>query len=253
MLPDLAGAILDDATVDWDMADSSAAPDDRPIVRHLKTIAAIARAYRADMPDIWGPLHLLEPIGRGAYGHVYRAWDSRLDREVALKLLPAARGLSNELATSIIEEGRLLARVRHPNVVTVYGAERIGDQVGLWMEYIDGRTLHQLVVEDRRHFAPREVAAIGQALCGAVAAVHAAGLLHRDIKAQNVMMARDGRVALMDFGAGRDRSATSDADLTGTPLYLAPEVLTGARSPSVQSDIYGTGVLLFFSSPAPIR
>ena len=60
------------------------------------------------------------------------------------------------------------------------------------------------------------------------------------------MMARDGRVALMDFGAGRDRSATSDADLTGTPLYLAPEVLTGAHSPSVQSDIYGTGVLLFF-------
>jgi tetratricopeptide (TPR) repeat protein len=125
-------------------------------------------------------------------------------------------------------------------------AERIGDQVGLWMEYIDGRTLHQLVAEDRRHFPAREVAAIGQALCGAVAAVHAAGLLHRDIKAQNVMMARDGRVALMDFGAGRDRSATSDADLTGTPLYLAPEVLTGARSPSVQADIYGTGVLLFF-------
>ena len=246
VLPDLAGAILDDATVDWDVADSSAAPDDRPIVRRLKTIAAIARAYRADMPDIWGPLHLLEPIGRGAYGDVYRAWDSRLDREVALKLLPADRGLSNELATSIIEEGRLLARVRHPNVVTVYGAERIGDQVGLWMEYIDGRTLHQLVVDDRRHFPPREVAAIGQALCGAVAAVHAAGLLHRDIKAQNVMMGRDGRVALMDFGAGRDRSATSDADLTGTPLYLAPEVLTGAGSPSAQSDIYGTGVLLFF-------
>ncbi len=114
------------------------------------------------------------------------------------------------------------------------------------MEYIDGRTLHQLVVEDGRPFSPREVAAIGQALCGAVAAVHAAGLLHRDIKAQNVMMARDGRVVLMDFGSGRDRSGTSEAALAGTPLYLAPEVLSGGSPPSVQSDIYSTGVLLFF-------
>ncbi len=188
---------------------------------------------------------MLERIGRGAFGDVYRAWDSRLDREVALKLLPADLAVSNQLAASIIEEGRQLARVRHPNVVTIYGAERIADRVGLWMEYIDGRTLHQLV-DDGRRFSPREVAAIGQALCGAVAAVHAAGLLHRDIKAQNVMMARDGRVALMDFGTGRDRSVTSTADLAGTPLYLAPEVLTGAKSPSVQSDIYSTGVLLFF-------
>ena len=114
------------------------------------------------------------------------------------------------------------------------------------MEHIYGRTLHQLVVEDGRPFSPREVAAIGQALCGAVAAVYAAGLLHRDIKAQNVMMARDGRVVSMDFGSGRDRGGTSEAALAGTPLYLAPEVLSGGSPPSVQSDIYSTGVLLFF-------
>ena len=244
-LAELAGAILDDAPVDWDAADSGAAPDDRPLVRQLKTIAAIARAHHADMPDTWGSLRLLERIGRGAFGDVYRAWDSRLDREVALKLLPADPALSNQIVTSIIEEGRLLARVRHPNVVTIYGAERIDDRVGLWMEFIEGRTLHQLVVDDRRRFSPREVAAIGQALCRAVAAVHAAGLLHRDIKVQNVMMARDGRVVLMDFGTGRDRGVASVADLAGTPLYLAPEVLTGAGSPAVQSDIYSTGVLLF--------
>ena len=165
---------------------------------------------------------------------------------MALKLLPADPSSSSQLATSIIEEGRLLARVRHPNVVTIYGAERIDDRVGLWMEYVDGRTLHQLVVDDGRRFTPREVASIGHALCGAVAAVHAAGLLHRDIKAQNVMMARDGRVVLMDFGSGRERGGPSAVALAGTPLYLAPEVLAGASPPSMQSDIYSIGVLLFF-------
>ena len=245
-LTELAGAILDGSPIDWESADSDAAPEDRPVVRRLKSIAAIARAHHGGEPETWGSLRLLEPIGRGAFGDVYRAWDSRLDRQVALKLLAADPSASNQLATSMIEEGRLLARVRHPNVVTIYGAERIEDRVGLWMEYIDGRTLHQLVVEDGRPFSPREVAAIGQALCGAVAAVHAAGLLHRDIKAQNVMMARDGRVVLMDFGSGRDRGGTSEAALAGTPLYLAPEVLSRGSPPSVQSDIYSTGVLLYF-------
>ena len=245
-LTELAGAILDGSPIDWATADSDAAPEDRPVVRRLKSIAAIARAHHGGEPETWGSLRLLEPIGRGAFGDVYRAWDSRLDRQVALKLLAADPLSSNQLGASIIEEGRLLARVRHPNVVTIYGAERIDDRVGLWMEYLDGRTLHQLVVEDGRPFSSQEVAAIGQVLCGAVAAVHAAGLLHRDIKAQNVMMARDGRVVLMDFGSGRDRSGTSEADLAGTPLYLAPEVLSGGSPPSVQSDIYSPGVLLFF-------
>jgi serine/threonine-protein kinase len=245
-LTGLAGAILDGTPVDWEAADSGATPHDRPLVTHLRAIAAIAEAHRGDALETWGPLRLLEPIGRGAFGDVYRAWDSRLDREVALKLLPADPSASNHSAASIIEEGRLLARVRHPNVVTIHGAERIDDRVGLWMEYVGGRTLHQLVVEDGRRFTPREVASIGHALCSAVAAVHGAGLLHRDIKAQNVMLAGDGRVVLMDFGSGHDRGGPSAAVLAGTPLYLAPEVLAGTSSPSVQSDIYSIGVLLFF-------
>src|SRR4030095_9023800 len=104
---------------DWDAAESSAAPDDRAVVRHLKAIAAIVDARRADAPVTWGPLRLLERIGRGAFGDVYRAWDSRLDREVALKLLPVDSACSGPGDTSIIQEGRLLARVRHPNVVTI--------------------------------------------------------------------------------------------------------------------------------------
>ena len=148
----------------------------------------------------------------------------------------------------MIREGQLLAKVRHPNVVTVYGAERIDGRVGMWMEFVDGRTLE----EELRASGPRtpdQVIDVGLALCSALAAVHDAGLLHRDLKAQNVMRAADGRLLLTDFGAGRVRDRGHDGDdgrteLAGTPLYLAPEVLKGAPA-SVVSEIYGVGVLLY--------
>ena len=101
--------------------------------------------FHRGLPTHWGHLRLVEVIGRGAFAEVYRAWDTRLDREVALKLLTAAAPTGDALATSIIEEGRLLARVRHPNVVTIYGADRIDDRVGLWMEFVKGRTLEQVL------------------------------------------------------------------------------------------------------------
>ena len=116
---------------------------------------------------------------------------------------------------SIIHEGRLLARVRHSNVVTIYGAERIEDRIGLWMEFVKGRTLAQ-VVEQGKVFSAAEAVTIGIELCHAMTAVHAAGLLHRDIKANNVMLAEDGRIVLMDFGTGRELSDRSAAGLAGT-------------------------------------
>ena len=116
---------------------------------------------------------------------------------------PLPRRATAPRATTIIEEGRLLARVRHPNVVTIYGAERIGDQVGLWMEFVRGLTLEQASSRGRPSARPkRSRSAFSSAR--AVAAVHGAGLLHRDIKAHNVMLAEDGRVVLMDFGTGRE-------------------------------------------------
>ena len=149
-------------------------------------------------------------------------------------------------ASSIIEEGRLLAQVRHPNVVTIHGAERIGDQVGLWMELVEGRTLEQILEQGRR-FTVTEVVEIGIQLCGAIAAVHDAGLLHRDIKSQNVMLADDGRLVLMDFGTGRELGDNSAAGLAGTPLYLAPELLSG-KEPTVRSDIYASACFSFTCS-----
>ncbi len=195
--------------------------------------------------DCWGHLELIEQIGQGSFGTVYRARDTRLDRDVALKLLRKGRQTA-ELADKILHEGRILARVRHRNVVTVFGVEEQDSRIGLWMEYIRGRTLEQLL-RSTGSFGAREAALIGQELCRALAAVHKAGLVHRDIKAQNVMREEGGRLVLMDFGAGQFVHAagpSTSGRLTGTPLYLAPELMRGEEA-TVRSDIYSLGVLLF--------
>ena len=167
------------------------------------SVATTASTTRPRPPERWGHLRVLERIGGGAFGEVYRAWDTRLDREVALKLLPVRSGTGDARATSIIEEGRLLARVDHPNVVTIFGADRIDGRVGLWMELVRGRTLQE-VVEQGHGFSVAEVVDIGMQLCRRGGRGAPAGLIHRDIKAHNVMRADDGRIKLMDFGAGRE-------------------------------------------------
>jgi TolB-like protein/Tfp pilus assembly protein PilF len=138
----------------------------------------------------------------------------------------------------------LLARVRHPNVVTVHGVDEVEGAVGLRMEYVDGLTLKQ-ALSSRGALGADEAALIGLDLCRAIAAVHKAGLLHRDIKAHNVMREAGGRIVLMDFGAGAIRAADGEANRSaGTPLYLAPEVINGQPT-TIATDVYSLGVLLF--------
>jgi serine/threonine-protein kinase len=196
----------------------------------------------------WAHLHLFEPLGRGSYGTVFRAWDSRLAREVAVKIIEAG----GTVQSSTLVEAQRLARVRHPHVVTIYGADSIDGRVGIWMERLDGQTLHELV-QSSDVLSAREAALIGADVCSALAAVHVAGLLHRDIKPQNVVRAKGGRTVLMDFGAGREIVDSTAVDLAGTPLFMAPELLAGATA-SVQSDLYGVGALLFFltTGSAPV-
>ena len=194
----------------------------------------------------WGRLLLQERVGAGVYGEVFRAFDDSLRRDVALKLLRAGGRSANLLAAKVLNEGRLLARVRHRNVVTVHGVDTHDGRVGLWMEFIRGNTLEQLL-ERQGPFGGREASLLGQDLCRALAAVHAAGLVHRDVKAQNVIREEGGRLVLMDFGTGlllEDDEAVKASPVAGTPLYLAPEVLSGTDA-SPQSDIYSLGVLLF--------
>ncbi len=253
----IADSILDGHPVDWASIESESDDTDRTLLRRLWIVATIARVHRTNpgrvssvratplfsLPAKWGPLHVVEHVGAGAFADVYRASDPRLDRDVALKLL-YHDDLPSEAQSSVIREGCLLARVRHPNVVTIYGADRIDGRIGLWMEFVRGRTLEQLLAE-RGVFAPCDALLVGIDLCRALSAVHGAGVLHRDVKAQNVVREESGRVVLMDFGTGHESADPAiESGLSGTPLYLAPELFQG-RAASVQSDIYSLGVLLF--------
>jgi tetratricopeptide (TPR) repeat protein len=192
----------------------------------------------------WGVLNLLDKVGEGSFGEVYRALDTELHRQVAVKLLHVGESPARQ-TSQILREARALARVRHANVVIVHGAETHQERIGMWMEFIEGSTLEKLL-KTHGPFAASEAARMGQDLCRALAAVHATGLIHRDIKAQNVMRETGGRVVLMDFGAGtwRDSGSRGVSRLTGTPLYLAPELLDGGQA-TVRSDIYSLGVLLY--------
>ena len=192
----------------------------------------------------WGHLDLLNIVGRGSYGIVYRAWDTRLERVVALKLF---HGASNPDA--VIHEGRMLARVRHENVVVVYGADVLDGVAGIWMELVHGRTLDNLV-KGQGPMPGREAAKVGADIARALAAVHAAGLLHCDVKAQNVVCESGGRVVLMDLSAGRlvpEARDTDDlSDVAGTPRYMAPELFEVGATATRAADIYSFGVLLYF-------
>jgi hypothetical protein len=270
----VAASIADHATIDWtDLHGQFANTSDSSVIDELRIVQEIARVHSGGLPEVrqsdaesdttgehpaaspgedpvhapaaWGRFSLVREIGRGAFGVVYEAVDPALQRAVALKLIrPRPPGAVN-LARAL-DEARLLARIRHPNVVTVYGAERTDDEVALWMDLIRGHTLHELV--DRGGpLGAREGALIGLDLCRALAAIHGAGLVHGDLKAHNVMREEGGRIVLMDFGAGKDVSSREHRahDFVGTPVYVAPEVFEG-RQRTPASDIYSLGVLLFY-------
>jgi eukaryotic-like serine/threonine-protein kinase len=272
LLP-LAKSIADGTVVDWDAAAASS-HDQRELIEQLRLLWALAQAHRDADTEIvnaspatvappsqpigaWAQLALLEQLGAGSFGVVYRAWDPHLAREVALKVVGS--GSVAALDTSrIAREGRLLARLRHPNIVTVYGASVEGGRVGLWMELIRGITLEQ-AVEKHGPFSARDASLVGLDVCRALTAVHRAGLLHRDVKAQNVMREDGGRIVLMDFGTGREIDAQGQkgkAEIVGTPLYLAPEIFRGEPA-SVRTDVYSAGVLLYHlvsaSFPHPVK
>jgi serine/threonine protein kinase len=193
----------------------------------------------------WKQFTLLQEVGRGGFGVVYRAWDPGLSCERALKIIDMRR-LPERSLEDWLREGRMLAQIRHPNVVSVHGVEVLDDEIGLCMEFVHGRTLADRLMRETE-LTLKETLKTGIAVCDALAAVHGAGIVHRDLKASNVMRESGGRIVLMDFGAGRERITEADGKsrLIGTPACMAPEVLKGEPA-TPASDVYSLGVLLFY-------
>jgi serine/threonine-protein kinase len=247
----LADAVVRGSHVDWTKESTEVVADERrQMLLELQALERLMQVHGAPVDSAasgsdasqrlrrWGSFQLREQIGAGRFGSVYRAWDPNLERDVAIKLLDVA-GVDR---AAYLREARHLARVRHANVVHVYGAAEFDEISGFWMELIEGRTLTQ-IFQERGSFAVEELAVVGSVLCRALAAVHRAGLIHQDVKAQNVMREPDGRLVLMDLGAGSGIGHDGRPQ-SGTPRYMAPELFEGGTA-SVRSDIYSLGVLLF--------
>ena len=242
----VAESISGGRPVDWNEVEQSTTdPEQSAIVDALRMLEGFSR-INAATPMTWGPFPIISEIGRGSFGTVYRAVDPNLQLEVALKVIRSGNGDAPIDIARALSEGRLLARIRHSHVVRVYRAERVDNEVGLSMELIKGLTLDELVRQQGQYSAS-EAMLIGVDLCKALAAIHAAGIIHGDIKAHNVMREEGGRTVLMDFGAGKDvkNDQRAGGDFAGTPLYTAPEVFQG-RSRTAASDIYSLGVLLYY-------
>ena len=219
--------------------------------------------------DLLGPYRLISQLGKGAMGEVWRARDQRLDRYVALKVLPPDQAGDPERRHRMLREARAAAQVGHPNVVTLYDVITHGDEDILVMELVEGRTLSDVVRKER---PPLERAlAWLEALTDALATAHAKGILHRDIKSANVMVGSDGAIKVLDFGLAKlrdevtpaspassstrialdatmpsapDAYATAAGSLLGTPLYMAPEQIAG-EPPDERSEVFSVGILAY--------
>ena len=185
----------------------------------------------------FGPLEILDVLGQGGYGTVYRAYDPQLEREVALKV-PDDQSAGR---VALLREGQLLARIDHPHVLKVHGVVEHEGRIGFCVELLRGESLEQWV-QKQGVAGAGELVAIGTELCAALAALHREGVVHGDVKPANVLRHAEGRWVLADFGSGQ--LAWNETSSSGTPAYMAPERLEGDAS-SAASDQYSLGVLLF--------
>ncbi|WP_435588025.1 protein kinase domain-containing protein [Micromonospora aurantiaca (nom. illeg.)] len=199
---------------------------------------------------IAGRYRLLELVGRGGMGQVWRARDEELQREVAVKQVVPPNWLAeneqDELRARTLREARTSARLNHPNVVRVYDVVRVQGEPWLIMEYVPSRSLQEIIETDGP-LPPGRAAEIGLSVLAALRAAHDAGVLHRDVKPANVLLARDGRVLLTDFGLavfqGGDGAMTRPGLVLGSPQYVAPERAADGVS-SVEADMWSLGATL---------
>ncbi|MBK9386969.1 MAG: serine/threonine protein kinase [Planctomycetes bacterium] len=194
-------------------------------------------------------IQMLEEIGRGGSGVVYRAEQKALGRVVALKVLSPALAASAHARERFLREARALGRVRHPQVVAIYEVFASEELCAYAMEWIEGSTLAKRLAASVGPLEAREVAQLGAQIARALVAVHAAGLVHRDVKPSNLLLRADGSPVLGDFGLVRDEEQsahTATGEFLGTAAYAAPEQLRGEHvAIGPWSDAYSLGVTLY--------
>jgi serine/threonine protein kinase len=220
------------------------------------TTSDLPRSGQGDVPSIdqlkpvFPQFEILELIGRGGMGYVYKARQLHLGREVALKLLPEKLSTDPHFAERFMREARVLARLNHPNIVMVHDFGHTGGYYYLVMEFVDGLNLRQAMRMGK--FSPAEALAIVPKICDALQYAHEEGVLHRDIKPENILLDARGRVKIADFGiakiVGEEKgpiTLTGTGASLGTPHYMAPEQFENPSQVDHRADIYSLGVVFY--------
>jgi len=204
----------------------------------------------ADIAKLFPQLEIIEFIGKGGMGAVYKARQPVLDRLVAVKILPPTAAGDPGFAERFNREGRALARLNHPNIVTVHDIGQAGNLHYLVMEYVDGGNLRQ--VQRAGRLTPEQALAIVPQICDALQFAHNEGIVHRDIKPENILLDKKGRVKITDFGIAKILGQTAEeapltgvGDVMGTPHYMAPEQIEKPRTVDHRADIYSLGVVFY--------
>ncbi|RMG34027.1 MAG: serine/threonine protein kinase, partial [Methanobacteriota archaeon] len=193
--------------------------------------------------------HIKEELGRGGMGVVYKAEDTKLKREVAIKFLPRHIAASEEERERFKIEAQAAAALNHPNITTIYAIEEHDDELFIVMEFIEGQELRKLLI-DNGQLSIENCLNIATQIAEGLQAAHAKGIVHRDIKSSNIMITEDGKVKIMDFGLAKMANPSSSRHLTrqnttlGTVPYMSPEQVTGAPIDQ-RSDIWSLGIIVY--------
>jgi serine/threonine-protein kinase len=195
----------------------------------------------------FGDYEIFAELGSGGMGRVYRAKNLTLERSVALKTLAPQFGSDAGFVQRFLKEARAAARLNHPNIVQIYDFGQVGETYYLAMEFVDGHSLGAYL--RRGHFSERDAILVIRHACRALAVAHAEGLVHRDIKPDNLMLTNKGEVKLVDLGIAKrvdeDQSLTQTGQAVGTPHYISPEQIRGTRDVDARADIYSLGATLY--------
>ena len=215
--------------------------------RAMVTVSANdnGRANVAATPEAIGDYEILEELGRGALGVVYRAEHRLLKKPVAIKLWSLPNTQTSKANAALLREARAAAATRHPGVVDVYDILRLPDgRIAMVMELLEGETLSERIGRVNA-LEPSEAVVIARQIADVLDATHGAGIVHRDLKPDNVFLLPDGRLKVLDFGAALSAARPEEkAGTLGTPWYMAPEQAYG-NPPDRRSDIYSLGCVLF--------